>query len=114
MPILRAELYGIMKDWNTHTIRRSRNEVSPSGRPDSIYFLPDNYGGQDCLKSFNCIDMDILALQMSSTRSDCDAEYGELFDILIEEARMTRPQTLLECTELLVILLDYIDRAWSQ
>ena len=39
--IVQDELYGVVKHWNTHSIRPSLNMESPSVRPDTSYFLPE-------------------------------------------------------------------------
>ncbi|XP_068708455.1 uncharacterized protein [Montipora foliosa] len=41
LPVLQHELERVAKHWNLHKIRPSCNELSPHGRPDTIYFLPE-------------------------------------------------------------------------
>ena len=44
MSILQNELHEAAKLWNTHVIRPSHNEHSPSGRPDTLYCIPEATG----------------------------------------------------------------------
>ena len=41
--VLQKELDSVKEQWNTHRIRKSRNDSVP-GRPDSLFFLPDKGG----------------------------------------------------------------------
>ena len=43
---LQKELDDIVEHWNTHRIRKSRRNTI-SGRPDSIFYLPEQFGGTD-------------------------------------------------------------------
>lgn len=45
MHLIRADLNSILSNWNTHIIAGSRRAISPSGRPDSMFYLPDHFGG---------------------------------------------------------------------
>jgi len=31
-------------EWNTHHIRKARNSLSPGGRPDELFFIPELHG----------------------------------------------------------------------
>ena len=42
MPILRDELHGAARLWNLHRILPPTNSKSPSGRPDVLFFLPED------------------------------------------------------------------------
>ena len=46
--VMQAEVTSVKEHWNTHRIRKSRNNTVP-GRPDSLYFLPEIHGARDCL-----------------------------------------------------------------
>lgn len=46
--VLQTELNFVKEHWNTHRIRKSRNN-KVAGRPDSLYFLPEIHGAKDCL-----------------------------------------------------------------
>ncbi len=44
--ILQADLDSVKGNWNSHYIRRSRYDTIP-GRPNELYYLPENSGYQD-------------------------------------------------------------------
>ena len=46
--VLQAELTPAKELWNTHRVCKSRNNTV-TGRPDSLYFLPEIHGARDCL-----------------------------------------------------------------
>ena len=48
MKIIRSELRVISEDWNSHNISRSING-GPSGRPDTMFFLPQLYDSRSYL-----------------------------------------------------------------
>ena len=39
MALIQNELNQVMKEWNTHTIRPSRNVETPHGKPDLLFYL---------------------------------------------------------------------------
>ena len=42
--LLQKELDKIRQHWNTHRIRPCKQSECPSGRPDTIFFLPSAFG----------------------------------------------------------------------
>ena len=44
--VLQTDLDSVKNLWNTHYIRKSRHDTIP-GRPDELYYLPENNGFQD-------------------------------------------------------------------
>ena len=44
--ILQADLDHVRDHWNTHYIRKSRHDTIP-GRPDELFYLPENGGFED-------------------------------------------------------------------
>ena len=47
-PVIQAELDAVKENWNIHYIRKSQHDTV-SGRPDSLFFLPEHHGGVDML-----------------------------------------------------------------
>ena len=72
--------------WNTHTIRHSKNQNVPCGKPCVMYAMPTIYGTQS-------YDVDVDSDAVSACRVEClfdqtsplDHDLHELFQILIEE-----------------------------
>ena len=46
--VIQTELDAVKDHWNTHYIRKSRHDTV-SGRPDSLYFLPEHHGAVDMM-----------------------------------------------------------------
>ncbi|KAK7143936.1 hypothetical protein R3I93_014943 [Phoxinus phoxinus] len=51
MGLIQDELDDTAQVWNAHTIRPSKNNSSPSGRPSVMYGLPELYLTRDFLTS---------------------------------------------------------------
>jgi hypothetical protein len=60
MPVLQNELHEVAKLWNTHVIRPSHNEDSPSGRPDTLYFIPEATGTVNYLVNVENADIELV------------------------------------------------------
>jgi len=43
--LLQEDLDAVKEHWNTHRIRKSRNDTTP-GVPDVLYYLPEGRGGR--------------------------------------------------------------------
>jgi hypothetical protein len=46
--LLQADLDKVKDYWNSHRIRKSKHAII-SGVPDTMYFLPEEFGHNDCL-----------------------------------------------------------------
>ena len=46
--VIQDDLNAVMEHWNTHYIRQSRHDTVP-GRPDSLFFLPEQHGAMPSL-----------------------------------------------------------------
>jgi len=45
--IIRRDLQSVKEDWNNHLISKGRGNKGPTGRPNSMYFLPHLYDAQN-------------------------------------------------------------------
>ena len=87
--LIQKELDDVKQHWNTHRIRKSRFN-SVSGRPDSIYHLPENYGG---------VDMKIIVEEWKLANAsdeiidneEEESEYSEYFDYVLSELGINAP-----------------------
>lgn len=57
MHIIRDELYSVANEWNQHLISKSLNG-GPSGRPDTMFFLPHLYNAPNNLQNVDVNDVD--------------------------------------------------------
>lgn len=89
--VLETELENVKNDWNHHSIRPSRNAETPSGRPDIMFLIPDNYGAENQGVDINFHELDI-AIDMFTRQPKplpCDDNFIELCQI-IESTKLER------------------------
>ncbi len=112
LDLLRHELNTIKTAWNTHRIRPSRHQTSPSGKPDVMFFMPHIYNTISYLQD---VDMDVYSLlsellTRNASAHNCLPIYAELFQTLCDERGLiSRPSSLNEAADMLVLLLDAVD-----
>lgn len=115
MPLLSVELQDIVKLWNTHYIRKSRNENVPHGKPDIIYYLPEVFGGRDHLHPVDDNEVTELHEILTSAPPMCPDECSELFELLMLDRNIVAyPSTIEEADDLLVKLLDSVDEHYAR
>lgn len=109
MHLIRQDLNSVLSDWNSHIISGSSRSVGPTGRPDTMCYLPMHFGGEkfdrptceDDLADFN---------QFSSFEiSDYSQEFDEFVNIAIgSHSKPTNPNNaLLLYTQLIEKINDY-------
>ena len=101
--LLQEDLTQVKDHWNSHYIRKSHHETV-SGIPDILYFLPEYYGGENCL-------MDISAVKLSEmeerTNSNTDEDnYKEYFDYVLESKGWLYPEDIQEGFQMFLHLVN--------
>jgi hypothetical protein len=91
MPVLQNELHEVAKVWTTHVIRPSHNEDSPSGRPYTLYFIPEATGTVNYLVNVENADIELVNELSCHERSNCLPEFEELALIVMEERGLLFP-----------------------
>lgn len=88
MPILNEELKVLVGVWNNHRIRRSRNAVTPCGKPNVLYNVPEIFDRVDYRVEFDP-DMANVALDeyvsLHNESENCETEIKDVLDILMED-----------------------------
>lgn len=112
MPILQKELHQVAKLWNLHYIRNSTNNDSPHGRPDVLYFLPENRQTVDYKKAFNPMDLNVAESVCGKQKPEygCLAPFGQLARMLMLEHNLPEPNNADEAKNLYNLLLIYISQ----
>ena len=111
VPVLREELYTVMKLWNTHRIRPSSNRESPPGRPDVLYSVPELTDTEDYLVKVPSIDITAAESFVSHENTDdCDENFIELANIVEREQNLQSPTNAAEAKERYITLLDCISQ----
>lgn len=84
--VLQIRLDEVKNNWNTHYIRKSRFETV-SGRPDSLYTIPEFHGGVDGL----IVPVQSAALDYAYSHlvevSNDQMDYHEYFQYVMNELR---------------------------
>ena len=86
--ILQADLDSVKDNWNSHYIRRSRYDTIP-GRPNELYYLPENSGYQD----YKCAvsEEDLYDMGEYCEAPDDDSIFGEYFRYVVEIHNLVPP-----------------------
>ena len=110
MKIIQNELYRVLKHWNTHCIRRSVNLESPSGRPDTSYFLPEVNDTRDYATIVDDDDIEVAEEMccLQNPVNGCEPEFNELATIIMEENGLNMPETYEEAHIVYLELLHHI------
>ena len=84
--LLQTILNEVKEHWNTHRIRGSRHDTV-SGRPDSLYYLPELHGATDQL---------LLPVPENAglhlSESDSENSYQEYFQYVSDVCGLTKPR----------------------
>ena len=108
MPVIREKLHKFAMQWNLHKRRPSRNEESPSGQPELLYFIPENTEARDLMIPVPLDDIE-NAEQLCSIRipeHGCSEEIFDLVSFIRQEEHLTMPTTP---EEALVLFLTSIN-----
>lgn len=97
--------------WNTHCIRRTRNESAAYGQPVILYTLPELANTRNYGHSVSSLRQDVAEEQgvykiREPERSCCDLELQNLCKIIMKENNFYQPRTAAE-GQLLYLNLRY-------
>lgn len=101
--VLESALNDMRKYWNTHYIRQSCHKTV-AGVPDTLYFLPVNSGGTDCLILFPQEEIDDMKLECQDAEEENVPQ--EYFEYLMKTEGIQYPTTYDEA----LILFSYLTR----
>ena len=103
-PLLQLDMDQLKEHWNTYYIRKSRHDTIP-GRPDSLYYLPENHGGApNLIAHVPDNEMEYARVQLIE-RAERN-EYQEYFQYVLTTCDLQRPGNWREGLELYNTLLD--------
>ncbi len=101
---LQAGLDEIKDHWNTHYIRGSRHETV-KGRPDSLYYLPENHGGTPHLKVIVPLN-EFEYAKNHLVDEDEDNNFQEYFKYVVETLALPTPRNWREALHMYNILKE--------
>lgn len=82
----------MVRTWNLHVIRPSKNQNCPSGRPAIMYLAPNIYGTHSYLQNVEEAEIEICQEECEFREEyPCNRDVYELAHILIEEELREMP-----------------------
>ena len=114
-PVLQADLQRSVYLWNNHTIRYQNDRECPSGKPNMMYFVPEQFGSTDQSKdvTYSDDDIDDAVTQFCEQypRYGCSAAFVNIVEMIIGDniANYEMPTTADEAFTLYTNLIDFID-----
>ena len=103
-PLLQEDIEQLKEHWNTHYIRKSRHDTV-SGRPDSLYHLPEIHGGAINLIA-HVPDDELQYARVHLVEQAERNDYQEYFQYVTITCDLQRPHSWREGLELYNTLLD--------
>lgn len=109
--LLQSELDETINLWNNHRIRHNYYSVCPSGRPDTLFYAPEMFGGLECKKQVSIEDIPFAEEQQDTPENvfGCSPEFIELSQILMSEGQMKMPTDIESGRNLFSYLVDRIN-----
>ena len=107
--VLRKEPKEMAKEWNDHIISRSSNG-GPSGRHDTMYFLPHIFDCQDYSDPLEDDDIDELLPAVEEIPPNYSAVFGESAEIIMTKEGFEMPVHVKSCLNLYLLLHEKIEK----
>ena len=108
MDIVQKELNLTAAEWNQHIISRSANG-GPSGRPDTIYFLPHLYDVEHYLENVDSSEIESIYQDVTSSPKDFSDESKEFAELQLQEMQnVSRPNNAVAGFNLFMFLKEKI------
>ena len=110
MFIIQQELDEMKSMWNTHYIREVSNSEYPPGRPNFLYFMPEQSGGRSFRFPVN--EMDVNACHPFCELPDvngCTNETHELVSLIMREEELEFPSNATEAKILFISIIRNIE-----
>jgi hypothetical protein len=104
--IIQQELYNVKDQWNSHYIRKSQHETI-AGIPDLLFFIPEYYGGDNCLCEVS--HTKILELETSERNDESENIYQEYFEYVCEMRSWRSPKDVHEAFEMFQQLVNMME-----
>ena len=106
--VLRKELKEMAEEWNEHIISK-RSNGGPSGRPDTMYFLPHLFDCQGYSDPLEDDDTDEFLLDVEEIPPNYSAEFGEFAELIIAIKELEMSVDVKSCLNLYLLLLKKIE-----
>ena len=107
MHIIRKELFSVANEWNQHLISKSRNS-GPSGRPDSMFFLPHLFDAEDHLQDVDLDEVEEFYQSVTDMPRDFSEEFQEFAETVMSTHSISMSTDADSGLKLYMFLLDQI------
>ena len=84
---IRKELNTVANEWNQHIISKSMNG-GPSGRPDTMFFLPHLYNAENHLENIDLEEVELIYPEVTYTPKDFSDDFKEFAEFNLEGFNM--------------------------
>ncbi|CAG9765749.1 unnamed protein product [Ceutorhynchus assimilis] len=98
------DLDTIALEWNLHRITKSRNSISPRGRPTLLFHNPQQFHTKDYIHSASSGDIDRWISLIPIPEVTSDKDVYDLASIVLEEKQWNKPQDVITARELYIQL----------
>lgn len=106
--VIQEDLNFVQQHWNTHSIRRSSHDTI-SGKPDELFSLPENKGGEDKLHPVSEGMIEFVAENLLQF-DEATNLYQEYFEYLVANTNLQMPTNWREASA----LYDELIRLYEQ
>ena len=112
MHLLRSELNEFMERWNRHLIAKTKGASLPTGRPNSMYYLPQLYDAQSYKMPVDFAEVEEFEdPNFAQSRADISEEFSEFVEtvLTIRGLSTNRPSNVKEALIMYFVLLEEIE-----
>ena len=97
-----------MKVWNTHLIRRTKNQNVPNGRPIVLHSLPALFGTEDQLQNIRPEYVDACKEEITERIYPCDEDIYHLCQLYMNENNLHLDEDPYICCDLYITLRNIL------
>ena len=108
---LQEDLDDMTEYWNNHKIRKSHAAESPDGRPEFMYCLPEDYGGNESKVPMSLLDFSTVSSIYSTSANYsfcCSMEFVKLATAVMSENNLPWPSNRDESETLFLKLTNVL------
>ena len=106
--LLQADLDKVKDYWNSHRIRKSKH-ATISGVPDMMYFVPEEFGHNDCLLPVSSEKLTEMENKLEGLDGDDETSpiFEEYFQYVMEKNSLCHPTSPIEAGVLFEKLIQF-------
>lgn len=94
----------IARTWNSHKLRSTKNSMTPCGRPELLYYLPEICGAENYMCHVDDDEINVCELACTKKSTVCDQDLFDLCVCEMEENNWPEPTCASDGTDLYLLL----------